>query len=112
VPLAYPLALAVTLAVEVPVYAGSLRVARVLTVGRAAALAVLVNLVTHPVLWYGLSRAGPAWFAPAEASAVLVEAFGCWLLLRREPALLLLVSLFANTASVLAGLSASLAGLL
>jgi hypothetical protein len=112
VPLAYALALAVTLAVEVPVYAGSLRVARVLTVGRAAALAVLVNLVTHPVLWYGLSRAGPAWFAPAEASAVLVEAFGCWLLLRREPALLLLVSLFANTASVLAGLSASLAGLL
>jgi hypothetical protein len=112
VPLAYPLALALTLAVEVPVYAGSLRVARVLTVGRAAALAVLVNLVTHPVLWYGLSRAGPGWFVPAEASVVLVEALGCWLLLRREPALLLLVSLFANTASVLAGLAASVAGLL
>jgi hypothetical protein len=112
VPHAYPLALAVTLAVEVPVYAGSLRVARVLTVGRAAALAVLVNLVTHPLLWYGLSRAGPAWFATAEAAVVIVEAFGCWLLVRREPVLLLLVSLVANTASVLAGLAASLAGVL
>ena len=37
---------------------------------------------------------------------------GCWLLLRRDLALLLLVSLFANTASVLAGLAASLAGVL
>ena len=110
-PHAYPLALAVTLAVEVPVYAVSLRVARVLTVWRAAALAVLVNLATHPLLWYGLSRAGPAWFAPAEASVVLVEALGGWLLLRREPALLFVVSVFANSASVLAGLAVAWPGL-
>jgi hypothetical protein len=103
---AYPLALAVTLVVEVPVYAVSLRVARLLTPARAAALAVLVNLITHPLLWYGLSRAGPAWFAPAEAAVVLVEAGVCWLVLRRDPALLLLTSVVANTASVLAGVLA------
>ena len=110
-PLAYPLALAVTLAVEVPVYAVSLPVARLLSGGRAAALAVLVNLVTHPVLWYGLSRAGPAFLVPAEAAVVLVEAAGCWAFVRRDPVLLLLVSLVANTASVLAGLAVARAGL-
>ena len=100
---AYPLALAATLAVEVPVYAISLRVARLLTVWRAAALAVLVNLLTHPLLWYGLLTAGPAWFIPAEAAVVLGEAGVCWLILRRDALLLLLTSVVANTASVLAG---------
>jgi hypothetical protein len=106
--LAYPLALALTLAVEVPVYAFSLRQARVLSFRRAAALGVLVNLLTHPALWYGLSWAGPAWLVPAEAAVVLAEALALWLILRRDPALLLLVSLFANTASALAGLVAGL----
>jgi hypothetical protein len=94
----------VTLAVEVPEYAVWLRVARLLTAGRAAPLAVLVNLMTHPLLWYGLSRAGPAWFAPAEATVVPAETGGCWLVRRRYASLLLVVvSLVANTASVLAG---------
>jgi hypothetical protein len=104
---AYPLALAVTLAAEVPVYAVSLRVSRLLTPARSAALAVLVNVMTHPLLWYGLSRAGPAWFVPAEATVVVAEAAVCWLLLRRDAALLLLTSVVANTASVLAGVLAA-----
>jgi hypothetical protein len=105
VPVAYSTAAAVTLAVEVPVYAVSLAVAGLLPVWRAAALAVLLNLLTHPLLWYGLSAGGPAWFAPAEVAVVLSEAGVCWLFVRRDAALLLLVSLVANTGSVLAGLA-------
>jgi len=105
VPYAYPLGLAVTLTVEVPVYTVSLVTARLLSVGRAALLAVLVNVVTHPLLWYGLSAAGPSWFVPAEAAVVLVEATLAWSFLKRDAALLLLVSLVANTGSVLVGLA-------
>jgi hypothetical protein len=107
----YGYALALTLAVEVPVYAVCLRAAGLLSLPRAAGLAVLVNLLTHPIVWYGLSRGGPAWFGPAEIGAVLVEAAVCRAVIRRDTPLLLLVSLVANTASILAGLAVARAAL-
>ncbi|MFF4378547.1 hypothetical protein [Kitasatospora sp. NPDC001547] len=111
----YPVALALTLLTEVPVYTAALqRVGRVRP-GRAAAAAVLVNLVTHPLLWWALRHwtDGPAaayWtgFALGEAAVCAVEA----LLLRpltglrpRDP-LPWVAAGTANAASLLAGLLA------
>ena len=46
----YLLALALTLAVEVPIYVLALRVARLLPIRRAVVIAVGVNVATHPVV--------------------------------------------------------------
>ena len=102
---AYLVALAETLVVEVPVYAVSLHCARLLVLRRAVAVAVLANLLTHPVVWLVLIHGGPSGyrFGLAEIGAVLVEAAVCWLLVRRELALIVLVALVANTASVVVG---------
>ena len=48
-------ALALTLAVEVPLYTLALRYAWGLPTGRAVRLAAGVNLATHPVLWWSLA---------------------------------------------------------
>jgi hypothetical protein len=102
---AYLVALVETLVVEVPVYAVSFRWARLLAVRPAVAVAVLANLLTHPVVWLVLIHGGPSGyrFGLAEIGAVLVEAVVCWLFVRRDPALIVLVALVANTASVLVG---------
>jgi hypothetical protein len=115
----YPLAFALTLLVEVPVYTVVLAGFGTVRPGRAAAAALVVNCATHPVLWWVLGRfaAGPAaayWtaFALAEAAVCAIEA----LLLGRPPArplrspaplplpLRAAASLTANAASLLAGL--------
>lgn len=115
----YPLAFALTLLVEVPVYTVVLAGCGTVRPGRAAAAALVVNCATHPVLWWVLGRfaAGPAaayWtaFALAEAAVCAIEA----LLLGRPPArplrspaplplpLRAAASLTANAASLLAGL--------
>lgn len=128
--MAYPQALAVTLAVEVPVYVlalglpragvfgpgngmdGSDRIARpARIIGRngfvVALLAIAVNLVTHPVVWWVLTRVdgGRIVFVAVEAGAWLAETALLWLALRRDLALLALTALVANTASLTAGLA-------
>jgi hypothetical protein len=101
---AYPTALLITLAVEVPVYAVVLRFARLLPGWRGVAAAVGVNVVTHPPLWWVVS-AHPGWLVAAEACVVVVEAGLLWLLAgRRDARLLLVTAVAANTASVLAGI--------
>jgi hypothetical protein len=99
----YSLALAITLAVEVPVYVAVFRLARLLPLALSLAGAIGVNLVTHPVVWLVLS-AHPGWFLPVEAAVCPVEAVLLWLLVRRRDlAMLLVTAVVANTASVLAG---------
>lgn len=99
--LPYPLALALTLLIEVPIYGYVLRGARGWLIG------VAVNLVTHPAVWWVLSRAGsayPGWFVTMETIACVVEFALLWAIIRRDAALLALTALVANAGSALVGL--------
>lgn len=106
----YPAALALTLAVEVPVYAVVLRRLLGLRGVTAPALAVAVNLATHPLVWWSLGVAAgfrggyAAALLPVEIAAWLAEAAILWALLRREARTLLAAAVAANAASFLAGL--------
>ena len=103
----YLLALALTLAVEVPIYVLALRVARLLPIRRAVVIAVGVNAATHPVVWLVLVHAGSAYwplFGVVEVGAWLGEAALFLLWVRRDRALIGLTALVANTCSCLAGL--------
>lgn len=109
--MSYPPALALTLAVEVPVYVAALTATAAPGVRRAAGAAVLVNVVTHPLLWWFLGRAAelPAAtyrpvFAAAESAVCLVEGALVARLLRLRGAVPYAASVAANAASVLAGL--------
>ncbi|MFE5585221.1 hypothetical protein [Kitasatospora sp. NPDC056531] len=109
----YPVALALTLLTETPVYTAALtRIGRVRP-ARAAAAGVLVNLATHPLLWWTLRHwtDGPAaayWtgFALSETSVVVVEALLLCPVtgLRPRDPLPWIASLTANATSLLAGL--------
>ena len=106
--MSYPAALALTLLVEVPVYAVALTTASPAGARRAAAAAVMVNCVTHPPLWWFLRQAhgtayGPA-FAVAESTVCLVEGLLLARLLRLRGPVPYAASVAANAASVLAGL--------
>ena len=103
-PVPYPLALALTLVIEVPVYAVALAVARLAPWPRAAVAGVIVNLATHPLLWW-LLTAYPGLFVVAEVGVWLVETALLYAWLRRDAPLLALTALTANLASVLAGLA-------
>jgi hypothetical protein len=71
----WPVAFLWTLALELPVYTGLLgrRFAHWWSV---AVLTLLVNLATHPALWFLFPRFGPPalWMALAEGTVTLVEA--------------------------------------
>jgi hypothetical protein len=99
-----PTALLLTLAVEVPLYVAALVALRLARFWPALALAVLVNALTHPVLWQTL---GPhpalARVAVAEVVVWLVEAAILGLAIRRRPTLIALLAAGANAASILAG---------
>lgn len=89
----YFLALAITLAVELPIVGALVRS----RVERGWWIPVLLlNLFTHPLAnlahWEGLAP-----FVVIEATVVLVEAGGFAFLLRLGPGRALLVSLAANT---------------
>ncbi|MFJ7911447.1 hypothetical protein [Kitasatospora sp. NPDC096204] len=109
----YPVALALTLLTETPVYTAALvRVGRARP-GRAAVAAVLVNLVTHPLLWWTLRHwtDGPAaayWtgFVLGEGAVCATEALLLCPLagLRPRDPLPWLAAGTANAASLLAGL--------
>ncbi|MFI0356496.1 hypothetical protein [Actinomadura sp. 9N407] len=102
----YPAALALTLAVELPLYVVALRV----RIARALLAAAAVNLVSHPLVWLALGAAArfrggyEIFLLPVEIAAWLAEAAMLRVLLRGEGRDLLLVALMANAASFLAGL--------
>ncbi|MEU8926835.1 hypothetical protein AB0D10_38940 [Kitasatospora sp. NPDC048545] len=109
----YALALTLTLLVEVPVYTVALTRAGGVRPSRAAGAAVLVNLATHPLLWWTLRpyAAGPAaayWTAFGLGEAAVCLAEGALLApltgLSARTALPWAASATANAASVLAGL--------
>ena len=108
--MSYLAALALTLAIEMPAYAGTLRVGADITTGRGLAAGAAVNLVSHPVAFLvimpGLAR--PLGFFPALA----VIEVGVWILesallcmwLRRDADLLGFAALLANAISLAVGL--------
>lgn len=108
----YPLALAVTLTVELPIYAGGLRAARLARAWAALAAALVVNLATHPLVWLALRGAGSAYwprFVAVElavwlAESLLVLAWLARVRAERAPVFVALLALAANAASCLAGL--------
>jgi hypothetical protein len=103
----YPLALAVTLTVELPVYAGGLRAARLARPWPALAVALTANLATHPLVWLALRDAGGSYwprFAAVELAAWLAESFLVFTWLRRDFGFVAVLALTANAASCLAGL--------
>ena len=105
----YAAALALTLAAEVPIYAVVLVRLYQRRLPAAVGSAVLVNLATHPVVWFALLPA----LEPRigyTGYVIIAELFAWWaewLLLygwtRRYPRILLLISLLANGTSVLVG---------
>lgn len=110
----YLLALGLTCLVEVPLFiAGSRALGwlgtaserSVLRWWQALGLAVVLNLVTHPLLWtvaLRLTTLGALFVA--EAVVVLVEAAVTWLVVRRDPGWALLLCVGTNAASLLIGL--------
>lgn len=98
-------ALALTLAVEVPLYTVGLWGLRLARPADAALLGAGVNLLTHPVLWCSLApRVTAGRLAAAELAVCAVEALMLRVLLRRDLPVLLALSVAANGASVIAGL--------
>ncbi|GAA2796636.1 hypothetical protein GCM10010441_22330 [Kitasatospora paracochleata] len=110
----YPLAFALTLLVELPLYTVALTALGRVPARLALAAGTAANCATHPLLWWFLNRfaaAAPAayWtaFALAEAVVCLVEAVLVRALVgptRLAPVPALTTALTANAASVLAGL--------
>ena len=110
--LGYPAALALTLVVEVPVWTALAVRATGAAVSRALGVAVLVNLVSHPVLWFVLVPAADAvavagrtvvGLLAAEAVVVVGEAALARLLLGRAFGLLVATSLAAAAAALVVG---------
>jgi len=101
-------ALLLTLAVEVPLYTAALTLLRLAGAWRAVALAVLVNLVTHPALWLFLAphpSAARLW--PAEAAATAIEAIILIKAINRDKGLLAIIAVGANASSLAIGLLAA-----
>jgi hypothetical protein len=97
-------ALLLTLAVEVPLYVAALVVLRLAGFGRALLLAVGVNLLTHPLLWWALGpRPSLLAVVVAEVAVWLVEAALVWLVVRRSLSVVLVVAAGVNAASILVG---------
>lgn len=106
----YAIALALTLAIEVPIYAGVLWWLGRVRTGRGTRVGVLVNLVSHPLAFLVarplLRRAmdDTAALTVVEVAVMLGEAWGVWRLTREAPAALVGAAL-ANTASLALGLA-------
>lgn len=106
----YGAALALTIAVEAPLYVAGLLALRLAGPLRALLVAVGVNLVTHPLLWLALVQAAtPARVLAAEAGVCLVEAAVIRVVVGRDTALALLLAVGANAASFAVGLAVTAA---
>lgn len=115
--LGYPAALGLTLLVEVPVWTSLTRVATDVSWARAVAAALLVNVVSHPLLWFvlvpGLDAATGSTVVGvlvAEALVVVGEGGLARLVVGRDLGVLLGVSLAANALSLALGAALALAG--
>jgi hypothetical protein len=98
-------AFGVTLAVELPWYVAGLVVLRLTRWWTALALGVVVNAVSHPLLWWWLAPHPTfARLAVAEVAVWLLETALLGAAVRRAPALLAVLSLAANASSLLIGL--------
>jgi hypothetical protein len=101
-------AFVLTLAVELPWYVAGLVALRLAGWRRAVGLGVLVNALSHPVLWCFLApHPTLPHTAVAEGAVCAFEALLLFAAIRREPALLALLSVAANGCSVLIGLLVS-----
>jgi hypothetical protein len=109
--LRYSEALALTLLLEVPLYARALSSVIGARLGPAWIAGCVVNLISHPL---GFLVIAPltASMAGATGSLVVVELLAwmgeavlLWAWLRRAPTAIALVSLLANSVSLLAGLA-------
>ncbi len=104
----YPAALLLTLAIELPIYVALLTPRP--RWPRAIALALAVNVITHPFVWLILDRADDRYwvlFAPVEIGAVVVEAVLLVAWSRHPPARVVVpVATLANAASCAVGLLA------
>jgi hypothetical protein len=97
-------AFGLTVAVELPWYVGGL-IALGLRLWAALALAVAVNVCTHPVLWCVLApHPTLAHTLLAEVVVTVAEAGLLAAAVRRELAVLGVLSLGANASSLLVGL--------
>ena len=103
----YLAALALTVAVELPLYVVGLVALRLAGPVRAVLLAVGVNLLTHPVLWLVVAPTQTATVYLAEVGVCLVEAAVIRLVVRRDTLLAIALSLAANAASFGVGLLVS-----
>jgi hypothetical protein len=103
----YASALALTLLVELPIYTAVLVRTGLAPWRRALVYSVIVNLVTHPVVWSLTSGSSVLILTAAEAGAWLVEAALLFAVIRRDAALLVALSLAANAASFLVGVLVS-----
>lgn len=107
----WPAAFLVTLLVELPFYViggWALGLARP---RRAAVAGLVVNAVTHPVLWVTLSGGPASWAGTgvAEAIVVVVEGILVRLVVGRSLGWSTLLALGANAASFAVGLVVSVA---
>jgi hypothetical protein len=104
----YPAAFALTLLVEIPVYAAAIVLASPAGIRRTAAAALMVNCVTHPLLWWFLRQVqgGAYWpaFAAAETAVCLAEGALMARWLRLRGIVPYAASVAANASSVLAGI--------
>ena len=105
------LALLLTVAVEAPLWVAGLRATGSSAPLRGLAVAIGVNLLTHPLLWTVLAPA-PALTSvlAAEGCVVLVEAAVVRLVTGRGPGVALLLALGANAASLACGLLLTVLG--
>ncbi|MBB5868891.1 hypothetical protein F4553_002270 [Allocatelliglobosispora scoriae] len=109
---AYLLAFGLTLAVEIPLYAIALSLGWRVPWRRAVLFALVVNVCTHPALWFALAAmrersAYPMLVLICELLVCAAEGLLLTALLRRRDPLLVVLSIAVNGASVLAGLMVS-----
>jgi hypothetical protein len=115
--LGYPAALGLTLLVEVPAWSALTRVVTAVSWARAVSVALLVNVVSHPLLWFVLvpsleaaTASTVAGVLVAEALVVAGEAVVARLVVGRDLGALMGVSLAANALSLALGSALALAG--
>lgn len=106
----YAVALALTVAVEVPLYVSGLLALRLARPLRALVVAVGVNVLTHPVLWLALvGDATPGRVLAAEVCVCIVEGAVLRMVVGRDGGLTLLLAVGANAGSFAVGLAVSAA---
>jgi hypothetical protein len=107
--MSYLVALALTLAIELPIYLALLRLSLKVPPGRALFLALAGNLLTHPLVWF-VTPIVPSHvvdydlaLTAAEVLAMITEALVLRMGIRQRFSRLLIVSFAANAASLLVG---------